>query len=437
MKTIFLSAGSLLLFAACKSNLKEPKDKTIHVVETTQWLNPINDLRIEPVTFSFSTEKDKVIELETGSKLFIPANSFIDIEGNPIVGEVKLNFNEYHSFGEVMLSGLPMIYDSAGVDQQMITGGMFKIEAYQHGEELFLAKDKRIKVDINSKTGVERMNFYQLNENSGDWTYKQAGTGIKKKRNILEDIETETIKNDDYSLLDIPLKTNHLKELEGKTIVGWKTKRKLTTKVQNQLKFSLVGSELTATKTENQYRLVITKPITKESNEQFEIIVEPYFIEQAVQDSKEVKEDYKRNVREIDDYIDRVAKNEVVRSIEIASMGVYNWDYLYHRECTKQLECRLNFPNHTNSDFVNIFTICPEDNAVIRLNFKTQGHYVYDPTKRNCIVAITKDNRVYYIPNDAFVEQRKENKLLDFDFIKSDVVLNSTSSFDKHLHTFI
>ena len=67
-------------------------------------------------------------------------------------------------------------------------------------------------------------------------------------------------------------------------------------------------------------------------------------------------------------------KNEVVRTIERASMGIFNWDYLYHRENIKSLECNLNFPQNTNTDFVNVFTISPEDNALVRLNFSDQGH---------------------------------------------------------------
>ena len=436
MKSILLSAGSLLLFAACKSNLPEQKSETVTIIETSQWLNPINNLRIEPETFTFSTEKDKVIKLETGSSLFIPAYSFVDREGNPIVGEIKLNFNEYHSFGEVMLSGLPMVYDSAGVDQQMITGGMFKIEAFQHGEELYLAKDKRIKVDISSKTGVERMNFYQLDEQNGDWTYKQSGTGVKEKRNFFaENSSTKAKETNNFTLLDIQLKTDHLPALKGKTIVAWKTTEPIANDVKSRLKFSHVGTELFETKRGNNYRLVLTKT-TKEETEKIELNVEPYFIEDALADSKKVQTDFEENTKEVENYINRVANNEVVRTIEIAKMGVYNWDYLYHRSNSKKMECYLSFPENTNTNFVNIFTICPEDNAVVRLNFTDKGNYVYDPTRRNCLIAITNDNRVYYVPNSEFTKQLTKN-YLNFKFTKSEVVLNSPSNFDKHLHEFI
>lgn len=438
MKTILLSAGALLFFAACKSNSTEITSTSKTVVENTTWLRPINELRIAPETFTFSSEEDKIIALETGSKLFIPAGSFVDKNGTPIHGEVSLNFNEYHSLGEVMLSGITMKYDSAGVEQDMITGGMFKIEAFQHGEELALAANKRIKVAISSNTGVESMNFYKLNEQTGDWTYKQAGTGEKPKRNLLQlpKDQSEIEAKSDYNLLDITVKTDHIAALKGKEIVAWKTKESVKSDVKNRLKFSIVGSELFETNDPNQYRLVIQKR-TSEEKEKYELIVSPYFTEDAIRDSKDVREQMVKNMREIDEYKEKMEKNEVVRTIEIASMGVFNWDYLYHRENTRSLECNLNFPKNTNTDFVNVFTICPEDNALVRLNFSDRGHFIYDPTKRNCIIAITKDNRVYYIPNSEFLAQKEETKELNFDFQKSDLVLTSAANFDAQLHRFI
>jgi hypothetical protein len=438
MKKLLLSAGALLLFTACKSNNTEITSDSKTVVETTSWLTPINALRIAPETFTFSSEEDKIIELETGSKLFIPAGSFVDKNGTPIHGEVSLNFNEYHSFGEVMLSGITMKYDSAGVEQDMITGGMFRIEAFQHGEELELADKKRIKVAIASNTGVESMNFYKLNENTGDWTYKQAGTGTKVKRNLLEipKEKTEIASKSNFNLLDIQVKTDHISALKGKEIVAWKTKETVKSEIKTRLKFSIVGSELFETNEPNQYRLVIQKR-TSEEKEKYELIVEPYFTEDAIRDSKIVHEEMVKNMREIDEYKQKMEKNEVVRTIEIASMGVFNWDYLYHRENIKELECYLNFPQNTNTDFVNVFTICPEDNALIRLNFSDKGHYIYDPNKRNCIIAVTKDNRVYYVPNSDFLSQKDETKELKFDFRKSDLVLSTAANFDAQLHRFI
>ncbi len=436
MKSILLSAGTLLLITACQNEALDVKSASTVIVETSQWLNPINDLRIAPDSFTFSTEKDKIIALETGSKLFIPAYSFVDKEGNPIQGEVKLNFNEYHSFGEVMLSGLPMKYDSAGVEKDMITGGMFRIEAYQQGEKLFLANDKKIKVAINSNTGVESMNFYQLNENTGDWTYKQAGTGVKEKRNSLQLTPALERNNSEYTLLDIKININNLKIKNSNEIVAWKTKNKLSSEEKKRLKFSNVGTEIFETDKQNEYRLVIYNP-TKIQIEKFELIIEPYLVSEAIEDSKTAEAKFLEDTKEVNDYLEKLEKNEIVRSIEISSMGTYNWDYLYHRAFAKQLECHLNFPRNTNSNFATVFTICPDDNAIVRLNFSDKGHYVYDPTKRNCIVAITKDNRVYFVPNSAFESQNQESTCLNFNLQKSDLVLTSPSDFDKQLYRFI
>jgi hypothetical protein len=441
MKTIFLIPIGILGLVSCKSNPSKKVENLQGMVHSdSTFFHPINDLRIESETFTFSTEKDKTISLKSGSTLFIPANSFVDKAGNPIHGEVDINWNEFHSLGEVLLSGITMKYDSAGIQNDLITGGMFKIEAFQHEEELFLAPSKKIKVDILSKSGVERMNFYKMDENSGDWTYKQTQTATPRKLTLEQANKSTGSDDTDFSLLDIAVKTDSFPELKNKQIVGWKTNNKLKNSDLNKLQFSDVESELVATQTPNEYRLRITKT-TKLDNrdyvERFSMLVRPYFLEEATKDSKLVADVFEETKQELNNYLDKMKKNEVVRSIEISSLGVYNWDYLYHRSGSKNVFCHLNYPENTNPLFMSVFTICPEDNALVRLNFTEEGEYIYDPSKRNCIIAISEENRVYYINNNDFRAVENESKNITFNFKKSDLILKNAQSFDAHLSKFI
>jgi hypothetical protein len=436
MKNIALLLVPTLLIASCKSNPTNSEEKIVTENTIPSFFNPINELRVEPIIQRFSTEKDKTLTLSSGSKIFIPANSFVDKDGKPIVGEVDLEWKEFHSLGEVMLSGITMKYDSAGVQNDMITGGMFTIEAYQNDEKLYLAKNKKLKIDILSRTGVERMNFYQMNTTTNDWTYKQTQTSQTRPLTLAKKEEVKTI-NKNYSLLDLPINTNHLANLKGKTIVAWKTKKKISSEMRSKLSFSNVTTEITATKDTNEYKLSIAYLAKKDKIEKLELLVTPYFLEEAMLNSKKIEEEYEKGIDEISDYKQKMANNEVVRSIEITSMGTYNWDYLYHRSCSKQLMCRLEFPEDVNTDFVNVFTICPEDNAVVKCAFTEEGNYIYDPTKRNCIVAITKDNKVLFVPNKDFIEQRDEKVNLSFKMRTSDLVLKSAKDFDSQFHRFI
>ncbi|MEO1654607.1 MAG: hypothetical protein AAFU64_13765, partial [Bacteroidota bacterium] len=101
------------------------------------------------------------LEFETGSRILVPANAFVDEAGNPIKGEVELNFQEFHSAAEIIASGVKMTYDSAGKSYSFESGGMFKLNAKTPDKEVFLAPNKCIQVELVShKEG--NYNFYTL-----------------------------------------------------------------------------------------------------------------------------------------------------------------------------------------------------------------------------------------------------------------------------------
>ena len=113
--------------------------------------------------------------------------------------------------------------------------------------------------------------------------------------------------NSNFNLLDIQVKTDHISALKGKVIVAWKTKETVKSDVKKHLKFAIVGSELFETNEPNQYRLVLQKRTTEEK-EKYELIVEPYFTEDAIRDSKNVHEEMVKNMREIDEYKEKMGQ---------------------------------------------------------------------------------------------------------------------------------
>ena len=54
---------------------------------------------------------------------------------------MEINFQEYHTEAEVILSGIPMQYDSAGTKYTLETDGMFKLSGKQKGSRVEIAKE--------------------------------------------------------------------------------------------------------------------------------------------------------------------------------------------------------------------------------------------------------------------------------------------------------
>ncbi len=136
--------------------------------------------QIEPRFASFRVDNETGGELvhSTGSKLLVPAAAFVNSQGVPVEGNVTLRFREMHDFVDFFLSGIPMTYDSAGVEYTLESAGMIEVYAEQNGERLGLARDKTIGVELVSNVNVspslglpKGFNIYKLDEKSRNWVY--------------------------------------------------------------------------------------------------------------------------------------------------------------------------------------------------------------------------------------------------------------------------
>jgi len=75
--------------------------------------------------FSFSAVKGTVIEGEKGTVLQIPANCFVDSEGNVVTGEISFLLQEAYSYGDMLFQNLSTVSNG----ELLETGGMLFIEA--------------------------------------------------------------------------------------------------------------------------------------------------------------------------------------------------------------------------------------------------------------------------------------------------------------------
>ncbi|GIV32124.1 MAG: hypothetical protein KatS3mg030_426 [Saprospiraceae bacterium] len=130
------------------------------------------------VSFKIKNEEGGRLVHSTGSSLDVPPSAFINSRGEVVHGEVVLKYRELHDFVDFFLAGIPMVYDSAGMLYTLESVGMIEVYAEQNGEQLHLAKDKHIGVELVSRvnTGPDMLiptgyNVYKLDIEGRNWQY--------------------------------------------------------------------------------------------------------------------------------------------------------------------------------------------------------------------------------------------------------------------------
>jgi len=114
----------------------------------------------------------------TGSEIHIPKHAFIDDKGMPVNGFVDIEYREFHDPLDVWLSGIPMTYDTLGM-QLFESAGMLEIRAYQNQKPLQLNPKAPLIAQMVSHNGEERFKVYSLDDSSGLWQFKGRDQIIK------------------------------------------------------------------------------------------------------------------------------------------------------------------------------------------------------------------------------------------------------------------
>lgn len=134
-------------------------------------LAPSPKLRVPYSTYRVNAAKGGTITHPSKTKVHIPQNSFVNKAGDAISGEVTIEYREFHDVGDIVLSGIPMRYDSAGTAYQFESAGMFDIKGSQNGEPVFIKPGKKIEVDLASLSAEQKFNQYYLDTLAQNWQY--------------------------------------------------------------------------------------------------------------------------------------------------------------------------------------------------------------------------------------------------------------------------
>ncbi len=158
---------------------------------------PISKLNVPYQKFKLKSEHGATLKTQSNSKIIVPKNAFVNKKGENIIGDVEIQFREFHDQADIIASGIPMKYDSAGIQSHLESAGMIDIKGYQNNEPIFINPKKQITVELQSTQIADKFNMYELDTVAKNWTYLHRDNslkGLEKQDNtVKENNVTKTI----------------------------------------------------------------------------------------------------------------------------------------------------------------------------------------------------------------------------------------------------
>lgn len=170
MRKRILSIGILLTLGltACQESIDVfvPFDPSYSALPQGDVNQIFDNLSPEVRSYEWNVADAKVVETPGGVELHIPANAFVNGQGETVSGSVTLNLVEMLSAGQMIIHDKPNVASGEILE----AAGNFLLEAEQQGLKLELAAEKliQLQIPVNSTQGTpnpEMRLFYGNNQN--------------------------------------------------------------------------------------------------------------------------------------------------------------------------------------------------------------------------------------------------------------------------------
>lgn len=131
---------------------------------------------------SFSVSPNgETLTTSGGMELTIPSDAFVDSGGDPIQGNVDISVREAFSIEDMINTNLTTVGDG---DRQLITGGMFDIDASASGSAVTLDGGINVRMPAETNTGpfTNQMTVWTADRDADadtmSWTNTRRGTEV-------------------------------------------------------------------------------------------------------------------------------------------------------------------------------------------------------------------------------------------------------------------
>lgn len=402
MKKSTLFIGIILLVASCSTPSTTAEKAKPGEPNTASAIQPIPGLEVPIRTFEVSATEKSTIALPNGGSITFPANAFVDEAGKSLSGTVQIEWQEFHSLTDILFSGIPMAYDSAGVQSALQSGGMFTINGTQNDKPVEIAPNKSVAVNLASNNAQEQFNFYSLDEKSGTWSYETTANATPNP-NAKQDATVETDNSKYFSLnMHVNFKRDSFPELKKEDILAWEVlKSQITTKDLAKLNTAISKATVVG-KSGSDYLVEIVNP-----KGTYTLNAHPVTFESKAFSHDNGKKSIQEQAANVAEFQNLSTQGKLIRSMNIPGFGTYNWDCMYHRE-NEPVLVDLTIPGDKASELASFFFVVPKDGIVIPITNRPTLHV---PKGERCaVIAISSHNTVHSVPYNR-IQQIMERKV--------------------------
>lgn len=129
---------------------------------------PLPAMDIPYDTFEINVKAGDTITYKGCTKIIFKPGSIQQAAGQQ-VERTKVVYREFQNQTEIMMSGIPMMYDSANQKYLFESGGMFELKSLSSNEKI--AGAGMVEVKMCTRHNQQNFNWYKLDEKSGIWSY--------------------------------------------------------------------------------------------------------------------------------------------------------------------------------------------------------------------------------------------------------------------------
>lgn len=158
--------------AATTTGAEPQVEESFDYDEDTPCVNPpLQEHDVEYSNYTINIEEGGTITHPSGSEITVPRFAFVDDQGNELSGEMQIRYREFHDQFDILMSGIPMDYDSAGNKYNFESAGMMEILGFQNGKPVYIKPKKPIEVSMYSNNPSPSFSIYNLDEDERNWKY--------------------------------------------------------------------------------------------------------------------------------------------------------------------------------------------------------------------------------------------------------------------------
>jgi hypothetical protein len=428
---------------------------------------PLGDVQINGLTSTFMASEGHVVEQPNGTTITIGQDIFETTDGNPYVGMVSISFDEFHTPGDIIASGIPMRYDSAGVQMGAFTSaGMFSIEFNTiEGEKLLIKEGETVRVDLASNVTDPDFKFYELiaekgiatgqivtpgseqasftgSGNKNNWVYRGISPKPElnpKKLAISKEIDAlPTEPNapeeqlDDAYKIALEVDLSSYPELAGFEGVIWQytgEKNSSEDPESNKWIYRTNWTNISLENTNGEYSIAL-----KSKKKTFNTPVKPVFdkrdIKKAERNYQRLLKGYASTKKKREKLEERMARQAAVtRAIFVSSGGLYNCDVI-PRLASSVIPINASYTCTGQSNAPKTVYVVSQINAggshvTLRHDPSQYGTISIYPTCKNLVLATYADGTVATLSAERLTElvqaNNAEENTLELNVVASDI----------------